>query len=147
MEVLEKIEMLRKEKGWSINYLAMESGLTQSTLNNLYSRNTEPKISTLRAICGAFGITLSEFFKEEEVKIGKIFRKEKVSGRFFQKSALPDLKADMLSSERSIRLSGNSTQWRSSAPPAAVFCGCGGWTSAICPRGYTVLNCSSIYPE
>ena len=60
------IEQLRKEKGWSINYLAMESGLTQSTLNNLYSRNTEPKISTLRAICGAFGITLSEFFKEEE---------------------------------------------------------------------------------
>ena len=66
MEVLEKIEMLRKEKGWSINYLAMESGLTQSTLNNLYTRMTEPKISTLRAICGAFGITLSEFFKEEE---------------------------------------------------------------------------------
>ena len=66
MEVLEKIERLRIEKGWSINYLAMESGLTQSTLNNLYSRNTEPKISTLRAICGAFGITLSDFFKEEE---------------------------------------------------------------------------------
>lgn len=66
MKVLEKIETLRKEKGWSINYLAMESGLTQSTLNNLYSRNTEPKISTLRAICGAFGITLSEFFKEDE---------------------------------------------------------------------------------
>ena len=66
MEVLEKIESLRKERGWSINYLAMESGLTQSTLNNLYSRNTEPKISTLRAICGAFGITLSDFFKEEE---------------------------------------------------------------------------------
>ena len=66
MEVLEKIERLRKEKGWSINYLAMESGLTQSTLNNLYSRNTEPKISTWRAICGAFGITLSDFFKEEE---------------------------------------------------------------------------------
>lgn len=66
MEVLKKIEKLRLEKGWSINYLAMESGLTQSTLNNLYLRNTEPKISTLRAICGAFGITLSDFFKEEE---------------------------------------------------------------------------------
>ena len=66
MDVLKKIEKLRKEKGWSINYLAMESGLTQSTLNNLYTRKTEPKISTLRAICGAFGITLSEFFKEEE---------------------------------------------------------------------------------
>ena len=66
MIVLDRIEQLRKEKGWSINYLAMESGLTQSTLNNLYARNTEPKISTLRAICGAFGITLSEFFNEEE---------------------------------------------------------------------------------
>ena len=66
MEVLEKIEKLRLEKGWSINYLAMESGLTQSTLNNLYSRKTEPKISTLRAICGAFGITLSDFFKEDD---------------------------------------------------------------------------------
>lgn len=66
MEVLERIEWLRNEKGWSINYLAMESGLTQSTLNNLYSRNTEPKISTLRAICSAFGITLSDFFKEDD---------------------------------------------------------------------------------
>ena len=65
MEVLERIEILRKEKGWSINYLAMESGLTQSTLNNLFSRKTEPKISTLRAICGAFGISLSDFFKED----------------------------------------------------------------------------------
>ena len=76
MEVLEKIEQLRNEKGWSINYLAMESGLTQSTLNNLYSRNTEPKISTLRAICGAFGITLSDFFKEED-KEDELIRKVK----------------------------------------------------------------------
>lgn len=66
MEVLERIEALRKEKGWSINYLAMESGLTQSTLNNLYSRRSEPKLSTLRAICGAFGISLSDFFREED---------------------------------------------------------------------------------
>ncbi|MDE7159135.1 MAG: helix-turn-helix transcriptional regulator, partial [Clostridiales bacterium] len=38
---------------------------TQSKLNNLYSRNAEPKISTLRAICDAFGITLAEFFADE----------------------------------------------------------------------------------
>ena len=37
MEVLEKIEKLRKERGWSINNLAMEALLTQSTLNNLYA--------------------------------------------------------------------------------------------------------------
>ena len=66
MDVIERIEDFRKKKGWSKNYLAMESGLTQSTLNNLYSRNTEPKLSTLRAICGAFRISLSDFFKQEE---------------------------------------------------------------------------------
>lgn len=65
MTILEKIDRLRKERGWSINNLAMEAGLTQSTLNNLYARNAEPKISTLRAICGAFGITLADFFADD----------------------------------------------------------------------------------
>lgn len=68
MNVLEKIDELRKERGWSVNNLAMEAMLTQSTLNNLYSRKTEPKLSTLRAICSAFGITLSEFFAFEKEK-------------------------------------------------------------------------------
>lgn len=64
MTVLQKIDQLRLERGWSINYLAMESMLTQSTLNNLYSRKAEPKVSTLRAICNAFNISLSEFFRQ-----------------------------------------------------------------------------------
>ena len=91
MEVLEKIETLRKEKGWSINYLAMESGLTQSTLNNLYSRNTEPKISTLRAICGAFGITLSDFFKEAENE-DELIRRVRLLSRENKKALLQIVK-------------------------------------------------------
>lgn len=71
MTILEKIDKLRRERGWSINNLAMEAMLTQSTLNNLYVRNAEPKLSTLRAICNAFGITLSEFFSEEEDEINE----------------------------------------------------------------------------
>ena len=65
MDILEKIDELRKQRGWSVNYLAMEAELTQSTLNNLYKRRTEPKISTLRAICNAFGISLADFFKDD----------------------------------------------------------------------------------
>ena len=65
MTTLEKIDKLRIQRGWSINNLALEAMLTQSTINNLYSRKAEPKLSTLRAICDAFDITLSEFFKEE----------------------------------------------------------------------------------
>lgn len=77
MDVLARIDELRKEKGWSVNYLALEAGLTQSTLNNLYSRKTEPKISTLRAICEALGISLSDFFKEEAASDDELVRKVK----------------------------------------------------------------------
>ncbi|MDE7394813.1 MAG: helix-turn-helix domain-containing protein [Clostridiales bacterium] len=66
MDVIEKIDRLRKERGWSVNGLAMESMLTQSTVNNLFSRKNEPKLSTLRAICDAFHITLAEFFQEND---------------------------------------------------------------------------------
>ena len=65
MTVIERIDALRQERGWSINNLAMEALLTQSTVNNLYMRGSEPKLSTLRAICDAFGMTLSEFFSYE----------------------------------------------------------------------------------
>ncbi len=76
MTILEKIDALREERGWSVNNLAMEAMLTQSTLNNLYTRNAEPKISTLRAICGAFNITLSEFFADESLEAPKTFNDE-----------------------------------------------------------------------
>ena len=68
MTILERIDELRLARGWSVNNLAMEAMLTQSTLNNLYSRKTDPKISTLRAICGAFGISLAEFFSAEDAQ-------------------------------------------------------------------------------
>ena len=77
MDVLEKIDKLRKERGWSVNYLAMEAELTQSTLNNLYTRQTEPKISTLRSICKSFGITLAEFFNDEETADDELIRRVK----------------------------------------------------------------------
>lgn len=67
MDTLEKIDRLRVQRGWSINNLAAEAMLTQSTLNNMYQRKNEPKLSTLRALCDAFGITLSEFFRDESV--------------------------------------------------------------------------------
>lgn len=66
MTVLEKIDKLRVERGWSVYKLAEEAAITQSTINNLYARKTEPKLSTLRSICNAFDMSLSEFFAEEE---------------------------------------------------------------------------------
>lgn len=66
MNVLEKVRKLQEERGWSTYKLAYESGLTQSTLSNMFARGTCPTVDTLEKICDAFGISLSEFFEKED---------------------------------------------------------------------------------
>lgn len=65
-DVVQKIDDIRIEKGWSVNKLATESMITQSTIANMFNTHAEPKISTLKAICDAFEISLSEFFYQGE---------------------------------------------------------------------------------
>ena len=65
IDVIKKIDHLLKERGWSDYRLSAESGLSTSTIANMRRRNTVPSISTLDTICQAFGITLSQFFQEE----------------------------------------------------------------------------------
>ena len=64
MDVIERIDTLMKERGWTDYKLSLESGLSSSTIANIHRRHTVPSIPTLEAICGAFGITLSQFFNE-----------------------------------------------------------------------------------
>lgn len=66
MDVLNRLRILLEERGWSEYRLAQVAGLNQSTITNIYRRNTVPTIATLEAICYAFGITLSQFFAESE---------------------------------------------------------------------------------
>ena len=66
MNVAERIHELRLKRNWSVNYLAMEAGLTQSTLDSVLKRNSNPRIDTIQSICNAFGITLSQFFYTDE---------------------------------------------------------------------------------
>ncbi len=68
MNVLKKINKLRLEKGWSVYRLSVESGVPQSTITNMFNRETLPSITTLESICAALGITMSEFFKEDEME-------------------------------------------------------------------------------
>ena len=65
MDILQKIEKYRLQMGWSMYKLSIESGLAQSTLQNMYARGTLPSLSTLQNICDAFGITLAQFFDDD----------------------------------------------------------------------------------
>ena len=65
MDVLQRLDNLLKERGWSDYKLAKNSNLSISTIANLRKRNTIPSIVTLEAICSAFNITLSQFFADD----------------------------------------------------------------------------------
>lgn len=62
MDILGRITKLREERGWSEYRLAKEAGIPQSTIANLYRRENSPTVSTLEAICRAFGLSLAQFF-------------------------------------------------------------------------------------
>jgi transcriptional regulator with XRE-family HTH domain len=74
--IQERIKGLCTENGITINKLSTISGMTQSTLNNIFMReNSKPTVSTIKKICDGLEISLLDFFDsdffvnlEQEVK-------------------------------------------------------------------------------
>lgn len=62
----QRIRQLMDERGWTIYRLAQESKLSQTTISNIFKRNNQPSIPTVNAICDACGITLAQFFAEDD---------------------------------------------------------------------------------
>lgn len=66
MDVYKKLVELKKRKNWTNYKIAKESKLPQSTVDNIYNQRNTPQIETLKLLCDGFGITLSQFFLEDE---------------------------------------------------------------------------------
>lgn len=66
MNVIDKIRELQWERGWTDYKLAQAADISQSSLATLFARRTPPKLEMLQRICEAFGITLAQFFLEDE---------------------------------------------------------------------------------
>lgn len=60
--ILQHIEALCEKHKWSHYTLSLKSGLSQSTISNLFNRTNQPTFTTLYKICNAFEITLAQFF-------------------------------------------------------------------------------------
>ncbi len=63
-DILAIITAYRQERGWTEYQLAERSGLPQSTISSWYRKNMVPTIPSLKKICLAFGITLSQLLSE-----------------------------------------------------------------------------------
>lgn len=67
MDTHERLRQLLNERRWSEYKLAKRCGLSESTVANIFRRNTVPSIATLETICSGFGITMSQFFAEGDM--------------------------------------------------------------------------------
>lgn len=67
MDTHSRLRQLMTERGWTAYRLAKESGLSESTLANIFKRNAVPSISTLETVCAAFGISLAQFFADQDM--------------------------------------------------------------------------------
>ena len=60
MDLQGKIRELMEARKWSVYRLSKESGVSWSTIRNMFDRNTEPTVSTLEALCNGLGISLTQ---------------------------------------------------------------------------------------
>ena len=51
MDITARLKELLEERDWTAGQLSRESGVPESTIRSLFSRNAEPTVRTLEAIC------------------------------------------------------------------------------------------------
>ncbi len=67
MDVVKRIKELTDAKGWSTYKLAIEAGLTTSTLYSIMAGTNQPTVYTVELLCEALDVSLSDFFKGEDI--------------------------------------------------------------------------------
>lgn len=63
-DIIKRIISICKARSWTSYRLAKESDIAYSTLCTMLHKANAPSIPTLIKICNGFGITLSDFFDE-----------------------------------------------------------------------------------
>ena len=66
-QIVEKIQKLREEKGYTMNKLATLSGMAYTNYHRIETKKTDMTIQTLQKICDALEISMKDFFDEEHI--------------------------------------------------------------------------------
>lgn len=66
--ISDRIRELCGKKRMSMYALSQKTGISQSSLSNLMKRGSIPNFFTLDRICQGLGITLAQFFTEDDVR-------------------------------------------------------------------------------
>lgn len=60
--IVERIEILRKQKGLTKKALAESIGIPQSSMNKWYYSDVTPSLVNIENVCKSLGITIEQFF-------------------------------------------------------------------------------------
>lgn len=64
--ISERLMDLCEKRGLTKYRLAQLTGMSQTAIGSIISKESMPTIPTLEKLCDAFGITLAQFFSESE---------------------------------------------------------------------------------
>ena len=64
VNVRDRLKQLMDERDLNMYSLAKRSGLSWNTIKNIFSRSTNPTVTTLSMLCDGLGITLAQFFED-----------------------------------------------------------------------------------
>ena len=65
-DVVGRIQELCHSRSWTYYRLAKASGIPYSTLSTMLRKTNVPSLPSLTKICNGFGITLSQFFADQD---------------------------------------------------------------------------------
>ena len=71
MDTMRRVNDLISQRNMTVYQLAKISDVSSSTLRNTKRREGQLSIDTIERICTALGITLSEFFAEQDTAPGQ----------------------------------------------------------------------------
>lgn len=74
MEVYQQLTVIAESIGMTQYGIAKETGLSQPYVNGIFKGQKTPTLETLKKICSALGITLAEFFAEDEKQVDPMER-------------------------------------------------------------------------
>ena len=67
MDIHARLRQLLQERGWTEYRLSKECNMAQTTIGNIFRRNTMPSLATLETISQAFGISLAQLLSEGDM--------------------------------------------------------------------------------
>ena len=92
MELGEKLKYFRESKKMSMYKLAQEADISQGHLSDLENGKNQPTIDTLKRLIAPLGLTLAEFFNEDN-EVSVLTEKEKELVALFR--TMPDDRAEV----------------------------------------------------